>query len=217
MSGERVPVGVLLSGSGTNLQALIDACAAPDHPARVALVISNRRRAYGLERARAAGIEALWIPHRRYPDRPTFEAAMTEALRARGARWVACAGFMRILSPSFLEDWPQRVINIHPSLLPAFPGVDAQAQALDYGARLAGATIHFVDAGCDTGPIIAQGAVPVLPGDDRDALQRRILRVEHRLYPQVLRWAVEGRLRIEGRQVAVDLPPGESTWLFEGP
>jgi phosphoribosylglycinamide formyltransferase-1 len=213
---DRVPVGVLLSGSGTNLQALLDAAADPGFPARICAVISNRRDAYGLERARAAGVPALWIPHRRYPDRPAFEAALTAALREHGARWVACAGFMRILSQAFLGDWPGRVINIHPALLPAFPGVDGQRQALEYGVRIAGATVHFVDAGTDTGPIIAQAAVPVLPGDDREALKDRILAQEHRLYPMALRWAAEGRLAIEGRRVAIDLPPGESALLWGG-
>jgi len=211
---DRVPVGVLLSGSGTNLQALIDAAAAPDYPARICVVISNRKRAFGLERARAAGIPAVWIPHRRYDSREAFDAALTEALRAHGARWVAAAGFMRILTPSFLEAWPWRVLNIHPALLPAFAGVDGQGQALAYGVRVAGATVHFVDAGTDTGPIIAQGAVPVLPGDDRDALAARILTVEHQLYPAVLRQAAEGRLRVEDGRAIVDLREGESTWVW---
>lgn len=213
---DRVPVGVLVSGSGTNLQALIDAAAAPDYPARVAVVIANRRRAGGLERARAAGIPAVCIPHRHYEQRADFEAAMTEVLRQHGARWVAAAGFMRILSPAFLADWRGRVLNIHPALLPAFPGVDGQGQALAYGARITGATVHFVDEGTDTGPIIAQGAVPVLPGDDREALAARILAVEHQLYPLALRQAVEGRLTIEGRAVRVDAREGERNWIWGG-
>ena len=159
-------VGVLLSGSGTNLQALLDACAEPDFPARVAVVISNRRDAYGLERARAAGVPALWVPHRGR-EREAFEDALTETLQDHGVEWVACAGFMRLLTPHFLDRWTHRVLNIHPSLLPAFPGVDAQGQAHGYGVRIAGCTVHFVDAGTDTGPIIAQGAVPVRPDPRR--------------------------------------------------
>jgi phosphoribosylglycinamide formyltransferase-1 len=197
---------VLISGSGTNLQALLDACAAPDFPARVAVVISNRRDAYGLERARAAGVPAVWVPHRG-KARADFDAELVAALREHGAQWVCLAGFMRIVTPVFLDAFPQRVLNIHPALLPAFPGVHAQAQALAAGVKVAGATVHFVDAGTDTGPIIAQGAVPVLDDDDEDALKARILAVEHELYPRALRQAVEGRLRVEGRRVVV-LPTG---------
>lgn len=205
-SSWKTPVGVLISGSGTNLQALLDACAAPDFPARVAVVISNRRDAYGLERARAAGVPAVWVPHRG-KARADFDAELVAALREHGAQWVCLAGFMRIVTPVFLDAFPQRVLNIHPALLPAFPGVHAQAQALAAGVKVAGATVHFVDAGTDTGPIIAQGAVPVLDDDDEDALKARILAVEHELYPRALRQAVEGRLRVEGRRVVV-LPTG---------
>lgn len=206
-------VGVLLSGSGTNLQALIDATASDAFPARIGVVISNRPDAYGLERARLAGVPAVHIGHRRYESREAFEDALSACLREHGVDWVACAGFMRILTPRFLDAWPQRVLNIHPALLPAFPGVDGQGQAHAYGVRIAGATVHFVDSGTDTGPIIAQAAVPVLPDDDRDALQARILEKEHRLYPMCLRMAVEGRLRIDGRQVHIDLRDGESPLL----
>jgi len=200
-------IGVLLSGSGTNLQALIDA------GLELSVVISNRPKAYGLERARAAGVPAVHIGHRKFASRELFEEALTATLREHGVEWVACAGFMRILTPSFLNAWSQRVLNIHPALLPAFPGVDGQGQAHAYGVRIAGATVHFVDAGTDTGPIVAQAAVPVLPEDDREALQQRILAKEHRLYPMCLRMAVEGRLRIDGRRVEVDLRDGESLLL----
>ncbi len=205
-------VGVLLSGSGTNLQALIDACSQPSYPATLGVVISNRRDAVGLDRARNAGIPAVWIPHRRR-SREEFEEALTTALREHGVTWVVCAGFMRILTDHFLSAWPQRVLNIHPALLPAFPGVDAQGQTHAYGVRIAGATVHFVDSGTDTGPIVAQAAVPVLPGDTREILQQRILQKEHRLYPMCLRMAVEGRLQVQGRQVLVDLVEGESLLL----
>jgi len=210
-----VPVGVLLSGSGTNLQALVDATAAPDHSARIALVISNRRNAQGLERARAAGIPALCISHRDFEDAAAFEAALCRSLEEHNVQWVALAGFMRLLGPTFLQRWSGRVLNIHPSLLPAFPGLDAQSQAHAHQVRIAGATVHLVDEGTDTGPIVAQGAVPALPGDDREALQQRILRMEHRLYPMVLTWAVEGRLHVDGRTVHVDLRDEESTWLWD--
>jgi phosphoribosylglycinamide formyltransferase 1 len=212
----RVPVGVLLSGSGSNLQALIDACAGPDYPARIALVVSNRADAFGLERARRAGIPALHVGHRRFGSREAFEDALTLAFCEHGAEWIACAGFMRILTPRFLEAWTGRVLNIHPALLPAFPGVDAQSQAHDYGVRIAGATVHLVDAGTDTGPILAQAAVPALQGEDRDSLQARILAMEHRLYPMCLRMAVEGRVHLDGRKLRVDLRGAESLLLWGG-
>ena len=209
----RVPVGVLLSGSGTNLQALLDACEDPAFPARIDVVVSNRRSAYGLQRAEAAGVRTAWVPRNRYDTVEAWEDALADALG--DVAWVACAGFMRILSPHFLGRFPERVLNIHPSLLPAFQGVDGQGQAHAHGVRLAGCTVHFVDAGTDTGPIIAQGAVPVLPGDDRDALQQRILAVEHQLFPRALRWAAEDRLRIDGRTVHV--AGDEPTWIWGGP
>lgn len=204
-----VKVGILLSGGGTNAQALIDGCASGAIPAEIAVVISNRRNAGGLDRARAAGIPAVHIGHRQFDSREQFDQALTDCLRDHGVDWVACAGFMRLLTPVFLDAWPDRVLNIHPALLPAFPGVDGQGQAHSYGVRIAGCTVHFVDAGTDTGAIIAQGAVPVLPEDDRDALQQRILAVEHRVYPMVLKMAVEGRLRRDERRVHVQLDDGE--------
>ena len=206
------PVGVLLSGSGTNLQALLDAASAGTS-FEIAVVISNRRDAFGLERARRAGVPAVWIPHRG-KEREAHEAELVAALREHGVEWVALAGYMRLLQTTLLAAFPQRVLNIHPALLPSFPGTHGQRQAYEHGVRIAGCTLHFVDHGTDTGPIIAQGAVPVLPADDEDALKARILRVEHELYPRVLRWAVEGRLQIEGRRVHVDLPEGEETFLW---
>ena len=209
----KVRVGVLLSGSGTNLQALLDACVAPDFPAAIEVVVSNRRSAFGLKRAEAAGIRTAWVPRNRFDTVEAWEDALVAALGE--VRWVACAGFMRLLSPHFLGHFPDRVLNIHPALLPAFPGVDGQGQAHSYGVRIAGCTVHLVDAGTDTGPIIAQGAVPVLPGDDRDTLQQRILAVEHQLYPRVLRWAAEDRLSVEGRTVHV--ASDEPSWVWGGP
>ncbi len=215
MAVKKVPIGVLVSGTGTNLRALIKACKDPDYPAEIGVVISNVGSAYGLNRARAADLPALFIGHKFYPDRAAFEEAMTEALREHGVEWVCCAGFMRLLSPAFLEAWPDRVLNIHPTLLPAFPGTHGQRQALGHGVRIAGATVHLVDGGTDTGPIVCQGAVPVRAGDTEEKLTKRILKVEHQLYPMAVRWAVEGRLnRREGRELGLDLPEGESPWIW---
>jgi phosphoribosylglycinamide formyltransferase-1 len=189
-------LGVLISGRGSNLGAILDAIAAGRLDARVRLVVSNRADAAGLARAAAAGVPTRVLPHKAFADRPSFEAALVEALRGAGASWVALAGFMRLLGPTFLDAFPHRVVNIHPSLLPAFPGVDAQAQALAYGARITGCTVHLVDAGTDTGPIIAQAAVPVLPGDDHDALAARILAREHELFVRVLGWIAGGKVDV---------------------
>ena len=213
----KVPVGVLISGSGTNLQALIDACERPDYPAEIAVVISNKKSAYGLERAKAAGLATAWLPARPHPSREAHEAALTETLRRHAAQWVVCAGYMRVLSPSFVHDWPNRILNIHPALLPAFPGIDAQGQAHEAGVRISGATVHLVDEGCDTGPILAQAATAVLEDDTRDSLQKRILKLEHVLYPQVLRWAVEGRIELHGGRASIRLAPGESRFLWLSP
>lgn len=199
---ERVPVGVLISGSGTNLGALI-AATAHDHPARIAVVISNRADAGGLDRARAAGIPAEVLSHRGFPDRAAYDAQLVARLQSHGVRWVCLAGFMRIVTPTLIDAFDGRVLNIHPALLPAFPGLHAQAQALAYGVRVTGATVHLVDAGTDTGPIVAQQAVPVLPDDDEASLSARVLTAEHRLYPEALRWAVEGRLLVDGRRCVV--------------
>ena len=190
-------LGVLVSGSGTNLQAILDAIAAGSLDARVRLVVSNRAEAKALERAAKAGVPTLVLSHRDYATREDYDAALVRALREAGVEWVMLAGFMRILTPVFLGAFPNRVINIHPSLLPAFPGLDAQKQALEYGVRVSGCTVHLVDAGTDTGPILAQAAVPVLDGDDRDSLAARILKREHELLVAVLHWISEGRLKLE--------------------
>jgi phosphoribosylglycinamide formyltransferase-1 len=198
-----VPIGVLVSGRGSNLQAILEACARPGFPAHVAVVISDRERAVALERARAAGIEALWINPKDYADREAFDRVLVQELNARGVGLVCNAGFMRILSPVYVRAFAGRSLNIHPSLLPAFPGLHAQRQALDHGVKVAGATVHFVDEGMDSGPIVLQAAVPVEPGDTEETLSARILVQEHRLYPEAIRLFVEGRLRIEGRRVIV--------------
>lgn len=214
---DRTRVGVLISGSGTNLQALIDACALPSYPASIQVVISNRPKALGLERARTAGIPTVVAPHRAFPDRPTYDAHLVAVLQEHQVEWVVMAGFMRIVTRTLLDAFPSRVINIHPSLLPAFPGVDAQGQANAYGTTIAGATVHLVDEGVDHGPILAQGVVPAYPGEPPEDLKARILAMEHRLLPRVLRWAAEGRISVEGRFAHIDLPSGESRQLLAAP
>lgn len=197
-------IGVLVSGRGTNLQAILDAAAAGRlGGATVALVLSNVAEAKALERAGAAGVATEVIDHRRHPSRQTFDEAVVRTLRAAEVDIVALAGFMRMVGAPLLEAFPWGVVNIHPSLLPAFPGLHAQRQALEHGVKVSGCTVHFVDAGCDSGPIIAQAAVPVLDGDDEAALSARILAEEHRLYPEALRTLAEGRVIVRGRRVVV--------------
>ncbi|AKQ67416.1 Phosphoribosylglycinamide formyltransferase [Myxococcus hansupus] len=206
MSSARVRLGVLVSGSGSNLQALLDACAREDFPAEVACVVSNVPTAFALERARKAGVPAVVVDHKAHATKADFEQALREALRAANVEWVCLAGFMRLLSADFLGHYAGRVLNIHPSLLPAFPGLNAQRQALERGVKVAGCTVHFVDAGTDTGPIIAQAAVPVLPDDDEKALGSRILAEEHRLYPLAVRLAVTGKVTLDGVRTRVEAP-----------
>jgi phosphoribosylglycinamide formyltransferase-1 len=202
--GGRLRVGVLVSGRGSNLQALLDAAARADYPAEIVVVISDRERAAALARARAAGVEALYVNPKDFADREGFDLALVRELSARRVGLVCSAGFMRILSPAFTRAFIGRAMNIHPSLLPAFPGLHAQRQALDHGAKVAGATVHFLDAGAvDTGPIILQSSVPVLADDTEDTLAARILIEEHRLYPEAVRLFAEGRLSIDGRRVTV--------------
>jgi phosphoribosylglycinamide formyltransferase 1 len=196
----RLRVGVLISGRGSNLQALIDAAADPAYPAEIALVISNRPEAQGLQRAAQAGIPHQVIAER---DRAGFAAAADGALSGHGVELVALAGFMRLLDAGFVAAWHDRMINIHPSLLPAFPGLHPQRQALMAGVRFSGCTVHFVRVEVDTGPIIAQAVVPVRDNDDEERLSARILAAEHRLYPLALRLYAEGRLKIDGNRVAV--------------
>jgi phosphoribosylglycinamide formyltransferase-1 len=196
----RLKVGVLISGRGSNLQALIDAAADPAYPAEIVLVISNRPEAAGLDRAARAGIVHRAIAH---PSRQAFAAAADAALRQSGAQLLALAGYMRILDDGFVAAWRDRLINIHPSLLPAFPGLHPQRQALVAGVRFSGCTVHFVRAEVDTGPIIAQAVVPVHADDDEELLSARILAAEHRLYPLAVRLFAEGRLHVEGDRVVV--------------
>jgi phosphoribosylglycinamide formyltransferase-1 len=197
-------VGVLCSGGGTNLQALLDAEATGGlEPAHIVLVISNNPGARALDRARQAGRPTRVLDHRGYADRTSFEVALLDALDQAGVELLVLAGFMRVLGATFLDRYPARVINIHPALLPSFPGIHAQRQALEKGVRITGCTVHFVDSGVDTGPIIAQSAVPVLDGDDEDSLSARILRQEHRLLPAVVRLVARGDVGLQGRRVTI--------------
>lgn len=200
----RLRVGVLASGRGSNLQAFLDASARPDYPAEVVLVISDRERAAALDRARAAGVEALFVNPKDFGDRQAFDLALVREFTARRVGLVCNAGYMRILSTAYVRAFAGRAMNIHPSLLPAFPGLHAQRQALEHGAKVAGATVHFVDEGpVDTGPIILQASVPVQPEDTEDSLSARILAEEHRLYPEAVRLFAEGRLEVVGRRVII--------------
>ena len=198
-----VKLGVLISGSGTNLQAIVDAILRGDLKAEVRIVISNRADAQGLERARRHGIETAVIEHRKFPSREDFDRALVAALNARQVELVACAGFMRLFSPVMLEAFPGRIMNIHPGLLPSFPGIHAPRDAIEAGVRIAGCSVFFVAAGVDDGPIIAQAAVPVLFGDDEQKLAARILQQEHRIYSHAIQLYQEGRLEIEGRRVII--------------
>ena len=195
-----LPVAVLISGSGSNLQAIIDRIAAGAVDARIALVVSNRPEAYGLVIARERGIPALALPHGDYPDRAAYDEALLSAVRGSGAEAVVLAGFMRMLGAGFVSAYRDRILNIHPALLPSFPGIRGQGDAAAYGVTISGATVHFVDEKMDNGPIVIQAAVPVGPDDDAQSLMARILRLEHRIFPQALAWLAAGRLAIEGRK-----------------
>lgn len=199
---QRGRIGILISGRGSNMLSIARACREGRIPADVALVISNLPDAPGLERAAALGIETLVI-EKRGAGRREHDAKVVAALRAARVDLVCLAGYMRLLSADFIREFPGRILNIHPGLLPAFPGLHAQRQAVEYGVRWSGATVHFVDEGLDSGPIVLQAAVPVEPGDTEETLSARILDEEHRLYPEAVRLYFEGRLRIEGRKVRI--------------
>jgi phosphoribosylglycinamide formyltransferase-1 len=204
-------VAVLVSGSGSNLQAIIDASEKGEIPCRVGLVLSNRPDAFGLERARRHGIPAEVVNHRDFATREAFDERLVERVRASGADLVCLAGFMRVLTPVFLRAFPRKVLNIHPALLPAFPGIHGPKQALEYGVRFAGCTVHFVDEGVDTGPVLVQAVVPVHDTDTEETLAARILEQEHRVYATAIRLFFQGRIRFEGRKVRLDgvepIPP----------
>ncbi|MFC1673640.1 phosphoribosylglycinamide formyltransferase [Pseudomonadota bacterium] len=197
-------VAVLISGRGSNLQALIDACKDDDFPAEITLVLSNKVDAFGLERAKEAGIATASLSHKDYEDRETFDAAMTEAIEASGADFICLAGYMRLLSDGFVRSWRDRLINIHPSLLPAYKGLHVHERMIEDGARFAGCTVHFVRPAMDEGPIIVQAVVPVHAEDTADDLAARILVEEHNIYPQALRLIAEGRVRVSGERALID-------------
>lgn len=198
-----VDVAVLISGSGTNLQALIDACADDDFPARIALVISNNPGVKGLERAEAAGIATKVINHRDYDSREAFDEKLHEALKESGVKLICLAGFMRILDARFVNRWRNRMLNIHPSLLPSFKGLHTQERALEAGVRFTGCTVHFVNPELDDGPIIAQAVIAIEADDDADTLAAKVLIKEHIIYPQALRLVAEGRIRVVGQTVTI--------------
>ncbi|MGE0714462.1 MAG: phosphoribosylglycinamide formyltransferase [Alphaproteobacteria bacterium] len=210
----RLRLAVLVSGRGSNLQALIDAARDPAYPAEVALVVSNVATAPALNRARAAGIATATIPHREFTSRGEFDAAVDARLRAADIGLVCLAGFMRLFTPGFVEGWRDRMLNIHPSLLPAFPGLDPHGQAIAAGVRISGCTVHVVRVEMDSGPIVAQAAVPVLPADTADTLAARVLTAEHRTYPAAVRLFAEGRIRIVGERVEIDGATGDGRMLL---
>jgi phosphoribosylglycinamide formyltransferase-1 len=200
----RLKTGVLISGRGSNLEALIEACRDPAFPAEIATVISNKPDAPGLAFAREAGLATIALDHRSFADRTAFDDAVHQRLTEAGVELVCLAGYMRLLTTGFIARWHDRIINIHPSLLPAFRGLNAHAQALAAGVKISGCTVHVVRMEVDAGPIIAQAAVPVLPDDTLETLAARVLVAEHRLYPLALRLFAEGRVRIDGERAIVE-------------
>jgi phosphoribosylglycinamide formyltransferase-1 len=196
-------LGILISGRGSNLQAIIDACEAGEIPAKVAVVVSDKPDAFGLERAKKHGIPTAVFQPKQFADKNTYELEIVKTLQKHQVGLVCLAGYMRIVGPVLLEHYQGKLINIHPALLPSFPGLHVQQAALDHGVKISGATVHFVDEGCDTGPIIVQAAVPVLENDTEETLSARILEQEHKLYPQAIKLFVEGKLKIEGRKVRI--------------
>ncbi|MRR35264.1 phosphoribosylglycinamide formyltransferase [bacterium] len=204
---DLLKIGVLVSGNGSNLQAIIDRIEDGTLPARIACVISNKADAYALERAKSHSIPTHILDHRAHAGRESYDAALVELLRSHGVGLVVLAGFMRIVTPVLLGAFPHAVLNIHPALLPAFPGLHAQRQALQYGVKVSGCTVHFVDEGTDTGPIIIQAIVPVLDDDTENTLSARIQKEEHRIYPEAVNLFAQGRLTVDGRKVVVTPAP----------
>jgi phosphoribosylglycinamide formyltransferase-1 len=198
-----IRIGVLVSGSGSNLQSILDACKRSDIDGEVCIVISNIPGVYALERAQKRNVPTIVIPHTAYPDRESYDKELVRVLRDYRVDLVALAGFMRVLTPVFLKSFPGRVMNIHPALLPSFPGIGVRQTAIDYGVRFSGCTVHFVDDGVDTGPIIIQAVVPVYPDDTEEVLKERILALEHKIYPKAIQLFAQGRLAIEGRKVII--------------
>ncbi len=200
-------IAVLISGSGSNLQSIIDSIARQVLDARITLVLSNKKQAFGLERAARSNIETRVVEHTRFGSREDFDRQVVKDIRDSGAEAVILAGFMRILSPYFINAFPERILNIHPALLPSFPGVDGQRQAAEYGVKLSGCSVHFVDEKMDHGPLVIQAAVPAFADDDGKSLGSRILALEHCIFPQAIQWLAQGRLEINGRKVQVKDQP----------
>jgi phosphoribosylglycinamide formyltransferase-1 len=204
MKERKLVLGVLASGRGSNLQAIIDAIEEGRLNARIACVISDRKDAQALVRAERHGIKGIFLDPAEHESRESYDQELVECLRGHGVELVCLAGFMRILSPLFVQAFPQRILNIHPSLLPSFPGLKVQRKALEHGVKFSGCTVHFVTEEVDAGPIIIQASVPVLDDDTEDSLSRRILAEEHKIYPQAIQWIAEGRLKVVGRRVLLD-------------
>ncbi|MEE9436954.1 MAG: phosphoribosylglycinamide formyltransferase [Candidatus Adiutricales bacterium] len=200
---KKVTLGVLVSGSGSNLQAIIDNIEASRLSAEIKVVISNEPEAYGLVRAENHHIRTMVVNHRDYDSREAFDQGLVTALKENGVELVILAGFMRVITPTFLKAFPNRIMNIHPALLPSFPGIHVWRKAIDYGVKFSGCTVHFVDEGTDTGPVIIQSVVPVLDDDDADSLSARILKQEHKIYSRAIQLFAQGRLEIEGRRVKI--------------
>lgn len=200
----QLPIGVLISGSGTNLQSIIDAIEAQALDAQIAVVVSNKADAYGLARAQKHNIDTAVLEHKSFSSREAYDQAVMDILQRCGVELVVLAGFMRLLSPLFIKAYSNRIMNIHPALLPAFPGLHVQKKALEHGVRFSGCTVHFVNDECDDGPIIMQAVVPVFPDDDESALAARILKQEHRIYPRAIQLYAQGRLHVVGRKVIVN-------------
>ncbi len=213
----ELPLGVLISGSGTNLQAIIDAIEAKRLDAVIRVVISNREDAFGLVRAKRHNLPTELLDHKKFPSREAYDQALVEVLHNRQVELVILAGFMRLLSPVFVKAFSNRAMNIHPALLPSFPGLHVQKKAVEHGVRFSGCTVHFVTEGCDEGPIIIQAVVPVFPDDTEESLAARILKEEHRIYPRAIQLYSEGRLRVEGRVVQVEGLEKDETQVLANP
>ncbi len=214
----QVPIGVLISGGGTNLQSIIDAIEAHKLDAKIELVLSNKADAFGLARAKRHGIPTEVLDHKSYAGREAYDQAAVDLLHGRGVELVVLAGFMRLLSPVFIKAYSNRIMNIHPALLPSFPGLHVQKKAIEHGVRCAGCTVHFVNEECDEGPIIIQAVVPVFADDTEQTLSARILQQEHRIYPRAIQLYAENRLHVVGRRVAVDgLAKDEGQVLIQPP